>query len=91
MPPPRGARSPRSRRDSFSLASTSGPRPGISFGFASGGLRLLASTSATVSRSSWVVPLNVRRKYGSKWAQVQRGDSASAGWTPVAWNHVPFV
>src|SRR5262249_6492467 len=70
-------------------ALTSGPIPGFSFLSTSGGSFLFAIASVTVCFISSVVPLNVRRRYGSKWLKLQR--TLSSSFSPRNRNQVPFV
>src|SRR5262249_35843450 len=77
---------------SFGLSSglISGPRPGGSFSSAGGGAFLPESPSVTTCFNSSVVPLNVRRRYGSQWVNSQVTSSGLSPW-PIIWNQVPLV
>src|SRR5262245_40465667 len=68
---------------------TSGPSPSLAFLAGGGALALPASTSRTTLAISAVVPLYVRRRYGSRCANDQRTSPATVA--PVSENHVPLL
>src|SRR5207248_1725529 len=77
--------------DCCSSCFTSGPKPGASFWFTAGNLALPARPSTTSFFISSVVPLKVRRKFGSPCVNANTVFCESACLGATNWNHVPLL